>query len=68
MCKRNGSIDFWKFIFSLVIMSFHSIYFAGDEKFLFYNGANMVEFFFLVSGFLMAGHCSLEKYMAVFVS
>ncbi len=54
MCKRNGSIDFWKFIFSLVIMSFHSIYFAGDEKFLFYNGANMVEFFFLVSGFLMA--------------
>ncbi len=54
MKKRNGSIDFWKFIFSLVIMSFHSIYFAGDEKFLFYNGANMVEFFFLVSGFLMA--------------
>ena len=54
MKKRNGSIDFWKFVFSLVIAGFHSIYFARGEKFFFYDGANMVEFFFLVSGFLMA--------------
>lgn len=60
MKKRNGSVDFWKFVFSFVIMTFHSLYFAGDVQYPFYNGANMVEFFFLVSGFLMAA--SLMKY------
>lgn len=52
--KRNGAVDFWKFIFSCVILCFHSLYFAGKERYLFLDGANMVEFFFLVSGFLMA--------------
>ena len=52
--KRNGAVDFWKFVFSVVIMCFHSLYFAGSEKYIFYDGANMVEYFFLVSGFLMA--------------
>ena len=52
--KRNGAVDFWKFLYAAVIMCFHSLYFAGSEKYYFYDGANMVEYFFLVSGFLMA--------------
>lgn len=58
--KRNGAVDFWKFVFSIVIMCFHAIYFAGTEKFVFFDGANMVEFFFLVSGFLMAASLMKE--------
>lgn len=60
--KRNGAIDFWKFVFSVVILCFHSLYFAGEEKYLFADGANMVEFFFLVSGFFMAS--SVMKHSA----
>lgn len=52
--RRNGAVDFWKFVFAVVIMCFHSLYFAGSEKYIFFDGANMVEYFFLVSGFLMA--------------
>lgn len=52
--KRNGAVDFWKFVFSIVILCFHSLYFAGSENYIFMDGANMVEFFFLVSGYLMA--------------
>ncbi len=59
--KRNGAIDFWKFVFSVVILCFHSLYFAGDETYIFVDGANMVEFFFLVSGFLMAAKLMKQK-------
>lgn len=59
--KRNGAVDFWKFVFSIVIMCFHSMYFAGSGKYIFYDGANMVEFFFLVSGFLMAASLMRQK-------
>lgn len=52
--KRNGAIDFWKFLFAVVILCFHSLYFADSAKYFFYDGANMVEYFFLVSGFFMA--------------
>lgn len=58
--KRNGAVDFWKFVFSVVIMCFHSLYFAGSEKYVFFDGANMVEYFFLVSGFLMAASVMKE--------
>lgn len=53
--KRNGAIDFWKFVFSLVIVSFHTFHYRsinGMQPFI--SGNSSVEFFFLVSGFLMA--------------
>lgn len=52
--KRNGEMDFWKFVFSIVIIFFHGKNMAGDETPLFVGGSIGVEFFFLVSGLLMA--------------
>lgn len=61
-CKatRNGKVDFLKFIFSLVIVVHHGRYVVGtrDELFL-YGGSFAVEFFFLVSGYLLMG--SIDK-------
>ena len=59
--KRNGAVDFRKFVFSVVILCFHSLYFAGSETYFFYDGANMVEYFFLVSGFLMAASVMKQR-------
>lgn len=53
--KRNGAIDFWKFVFSLVIVLFHTFHYRsinGIQPFI--SGNSSVEFFFLVSGYLMA--------------
>lgn len=49
---RNGEIDVLRFVFATVIVLFHfnATYHYGH----FYNGAVGVEFFFLVSGVLMA--------------
>ncbi|MGN0485376.1 MAG: acyltransferase family protein [Lachnospiraceae bacterium] len=59
--RRNGGIDFWKFIFSVVIIIFHFSENVGDRKHgPFMGGAIAVEFFFVVSGFLMAA--SAKKY------
>lgn len=53
--KRNGAIDFWKFIFSMVIVLFHTFHYNsinGIHPFI--GGNSAVDFFFLVSGFLMS--------------
>ncbi len=60
MKNRNGTIDFMKFICSIGIVIFHSRNFINRSNRIFINGAVLVEFFFLVSGFLMVA--SLEKY------
>ena len=53
--KKNGAIDFWKFAFSIMIVLFHSYYFANNEDgAIFREGRIAVEFFFIVSGFFMA--------------
>ncbi len=60
--KRNGAIDFWKFVFSILIVQFHSTNLTkmkDDVKFI--GGALAVEFFFLVSGYLMAASISRYK-------
>lgn len=57
---RNGSIDFWKFIFSVMIAHFHSSNMTDIKNIPFIGAGPAVEFFFLVSGFLMAQ--SLSKY------
>ena len=57
--KNNGKIAFMKFVFSIAIISFHLRGFQNDKLFL-CGGSIMVDFFFLVSGFLFAVH--LTKY------
>lgn len=52
--KRNGAIDFWKFVFALIIVQFHSSNFDVTKSCPFIGGAIAVEFYFIVSGFLMA--------------
>ena len=49
----NGAIDFWKFIFCLVILIFHVGEYFGEGNFLFRWGQFSVEFFFVVSGYFM---------------
>ena len=51
---RNGKVDLFKFIFSIVVIIYH---FGNAVKFdneLFNKGYIGVEFFFIVSGFLFA--------------
>ena len=57
---RNGAIDFWKFIFAVMIAHFHSNNMTDVKNIPFIGAGPAVEFFFLVSGFLMAQ--SLSKY------
>lgn len=55
MKKHNGIIGFWKFAFCLLILIYHAnIFKSGNETILFSKGSIGVEFFFLVSGFLLA--------------
>ncbi len=51
--KRNGEIDFLRFLFASIIMLHHSRYVLGDENCLFLGGSLAVEFYFLVSGYLL---------------
>lgn len=62
MKKHNGIIGLWKFIFCLVVVVLHvGESFRKDHNVLFINGAIAVEFFFLVSGYLMAKSISKTK-------
>lgn len=51
--KRNGKIEFLRFLFSVIIVIHHSRYLLGDKNCMFLGGSFAVEFFFLVSGYLM---------------
>lgn len=57
---RNGKIDFYKFIFSLVVMYYHFSFATDCPEEIFKKGYIAVEFFFIVSGFLFAS--SLSRY------
>ena len=54
--KRNGKIELFRFIFCMAIMFCHSQYFLSEENVysIAFRGYLAVEFFFLVSGYLMA--------------
>ena len=57
--KRNGEIDLFRFIFSVMIIIFH---FGNTYNYrIFQNGYIAVEFFFVVSGYLMARHVWLKS-------
>lgn len=51
--NRNGKIDFLKFLFAVIVLIHHSRYVVGDKNSLFLGGSLAVEFYFLVSGYLM---------------
>lgn len=51
--KRNGKIDLLKFLFAIIVLIHHTRYVVGDKTSLFLGGSLAVEFFFLVSGYLM---------------
>ena len=58
--KRNGKIEFLRFVFCCVVMIFHGKSCMNDGTIeIMFSGRLGVEFFFLVSGFLMA--VSLER-------
>lgn len=58
MGKRNGLIDFYRFIFSLVIVFHHAMWLDGvvdiSTQVVFLGGYSAVEFFFIVSGLFLA--------------
>ena len=54
MKKRSGNLDLMKFLFSVMIVIYHGKNLAFDEFILFPGGSAAVEFFFVVSGVLMA--------------
>lgn len=53
--KRNYELDFWKFVFTVVILLFHShkLICSDGNPNLLIKGYVGVEFFFMVSGYLM---------------
>ncbi|MBQ9861374.1 MAG: acyltransferase [Clostridia bacterium] len=51
--KSVGEMEFLRFVFSIIIVLHHSRNFVGNKSSLFLNGAFAVEFFFILSGFLM---------------
>lgn len=51
--KRNGRIDFLRCLFAVIIMLHHSRYVLGYDNSIFIGGSLAVEFFFMVSGYLM---------------
>lgn len=51
--KRIGEMEFWRFLFSIIIVLHHSRRLVGDENALFFNGAYAVELFFILSGYLL---------------
>lgn len=61
--KRNGKIEFFRFIFCLIVAIFHGKTTMTDGKIrIMFSGRLGVEFFFLVSGYLMAA--SVNKILA----
>lgn len=57
--RRNQTIDLLRFIFAVIIVIHHSRSLLGDDECMFLGGSLAVEFFFLVSGYLMMA--SIEK-------
>lgn len=71
--KRNGAIDFWRFVFAAILVVFHSsmldiaLIHPGEEYiFPFQLGSLAVEFFLLTSGFLFAKSMNKKKENDIF--
>lgn len=59
--KHNGNISIWKFIFALLILFHHCVYLFGYNSKLFLASSIGVEFFFIVSGYLLAKKVYFEN-------
>jgi peptidoglycan/LPS O-acetylase OafA/YrhL len=58
MKKRNGEIEFLRFVFAAVIFMRHAAKLnVGSFPVLMENGALAVDFFFILTGWLMARSC-----------
>ncbi len=65
MTNKNHMIDLIKLIYSLIIVGLHSVYLMSDGiRRIFPHGYLSVEFFFIVSGYLMA-NSAFNKDIAV---
>lgn len=59
---RSAELDVWKFILSIVIVILHSEYLPVKvDQVYFHGGSIFVEFFFIVSGYLMAQSAEKRK-------
>ena len=54
MEKRNGFVDFLKFVFAIIILFHHSVELFRGSNTYFISGYIAVEFYFMVSGYLLA--------------
>lgn len=63
MEKRNGFVDFLKFVFAIIILFHHSVELFRGSNTYFISGYIAVEFYFMVSGYLLAkkSECSLTS-------
>ena len=60
MSNRNNLVELERFLYSLLVVGYHvQAAYVPDKTFFFENGANAVEFFFVVSGYFFAR--SIEK-------
>ncbi|MBQ7035645.1 MAG: acyltransferase [Clostridia bacterium] len=50
---RVGEMELWRFLFAIIIVFHHSRNLIGNENAPFFNGAYAVEFFFILSGYLL---------------
>lgn len=51
--SRNGKIELFRFICAVIIFLFHFSQLVNGDRFFFLSGALAVEFFFILSGYLM---------------
>ena len=58
--KRNGALSFWKFIFCMIIVVHYAYFFKPAKfesaSFFFYRGEIAFDFFFLLTGAMLARH------------
>lgn len=54
MKQRNYEIDFWKFVFSIVIVFLHSFNLFDGKNLYMVGGSIGVDFFFIVIGYYFA--------------
>lgn len=56
--KRNGALGFWKFVFCMIIVVHYAYFFnplkADSSSFFFYRGEIAFDFFFLLTGMMLA--------------
>ena len=57
--KKLGEVELWRFVFALIVAIHHSRFLVGDSNCYFLKGSFAVEFFLLLSGYLLMQ--SIEK-------